>query len=187
MGMTEGYVAVGIFHDPAQAHKAIEELRQAGYSDEEIGYLTRASAVESDQITETTIANGAVEGGLVGAMIGATVALLIPGFGPAIAGGILAAALSGAAVGAAAGGIVSALIRIGIPEEEARHYQKELEAGRIVMTVKAQSGYADALRILRRNGAHGVTTRLSDINASPPMRPFGSSEPGDTASGTREG
>ncbi len=186
MAMTQSDIAVGVFRDPAQAHRAIEELRQAGYSDEEIGYLTRASAVEPGEAIGTFIANGALEGGLLGGMIGATAALLIPGFGAAIAGGILAASLSGAALGAAAGGILGALIRIGIPEEEARHYQKELEAGHIVITVKAQSGYDDALRILRRNGASDATTRFSEINANPPIRPFGSTEPPENASEATE-
>lgn len=187
MGMTQGYIAVGVFHEPTQASTALEELRQAGYSDDEIGYLTRASTIQPDETTSTYITSSAIEGGLVGGLIGAAVALLIPGFGLAVAGGILAAALGGVALGAAAGGILGALIDIGIPEEEARHYHRQLEAGRIVVTVKAQSGYEDALRILRRNGAHDVTTRLSEINATPPMRPFGSAEPGDTASGTSEG
>ncbi len=183
MGMTQGYIAVGVFHEPAQAHRAFEELRQAGYSDEEIGYLARASVIEPDATTATSIATSAAEGGLAGGLLGAAVALLIPGFGAAIAGGILVAALSGAALGAAAGGIIDALRSLDIPEEEARRYQKEVEAGHIVMTVKAQSGYADALQILQRNGAHDVATRWGEINASPPIRPFGSAEPGDTASG----
>lgn len=182
--MIQGDIAVGVFQEPAQAHRAIEELHQAGYSDEEIGYLVRAT--ESDETTGASIAIGAVEGGFVGGLLGAAVALLIPGFGPAIAGGILAASFSGAAIGAAAGGILRVLINIGIPEEEARYYQNELEAGRTVITVKAQSGYADALQILRRNGAYDVTTRFSEFNASPPIRPFGSAEPGDNPSGTPE-
>lgn len=170
MAMTQGNIAVGIFREPTQAHRAIEELRQAGYSDDEIGYLTRVSVTEPDETTGTFIANSAVEGGLVGGLIGAAVALLIPGFGPAIAGGLLAAELGGAALGAAAGGLLSALVSIGIPEEEARHYQRALEAGRIVITVIAPSGYAEALDILRRNGAYDVTTRLSEFNASAPLR-----------------
>jgi hypothetical protein len=181
--MTQGYIAVGVFHEPAQARQALEELRQVGYSEEEIGYLARASVIEPDATTATSIATNAAEGGLAGGLLGAAVALLIPGFGPAIAGGILVAALSGAALGAAAGGIIDALRSLDIPEEEARHYQKELAAGHIVMTVTAQSGYADALQILQRNGAHDVAARWSEINAGPPLRPFGSAEPGDTASG----
>lgn len=169
MGLTQGNIAVGVFRDPEQAHKAIEELRQAGYSDNEIGYLTRTSTIKPDETTGKSITSSAVEGGLVGGLIGAAVALLIPGFGPAIAGGILAAELSGIAIGAATGGLLSALINIGIPEEEARYYQKELEAGRTVVTVISQSGYDDALQILRRNGAYNATTRFSEFNSSEPL------------------
>lgn len=171
MAMTEGYIAVGVFQESAQAHKAIAELRRAGYSDEEIGYLTRVNSSGPDETTGTFITNSAVEGGLMGGLIGAVVALLIPGFGPAIAGGLLAAELGGVALGAAAGGLLGTLLSIGIPEEQAHHYQKELEAGRTVVTVMAQSGYAEALDIFRRNGASGVTTRWSEFNASPSMRP----------------
>jgi thymidine phosphorylase len=182
MGMTQANIAVGVFHDPAQAHQALEDLRQAGYSEEEIGYLARADATEPDATTTTSIATRAVEGGIAGGLLGAAIALLIPGFGVAIAGGILVATLSGAALGAATGGIIEALRSLDIPEEEARHYQKELEAGHVVITVQAQSGYADALQILRRNGAHDVATRFSEINADPPIRTFGSAGPEDTGS-----
>ena len=169
MALTQGYIAVGVFHEPEQAHRALKELHQAGYSDDEIGYLARASATEPDETTGAFIANSSVEGLLVGGLIGTAAVLLIPGFGLATVGGILLASLGGAAIGAAAGSLLGALISIGLPEEEARHYQKELEAGRIVVTVKAQSGYADALQILRRNGAHDATTRFSEFNASQPI------------------
>ena len=43
MSMTQSSIAVGVFHEPAQAQRAIEELRQAGYSDDEIGFLARAT------------------------------------------------------------------------------------------------------------------------------------------------
>jgi hypothetical protein len=167
MAITQGFIAVGVFQEPAQAYRAIEELRQAGYSDDEIGYLARC-ATEPGKTTGTFITNSAVEGGLVGGLIGSTVALLLPGVGPAIAGGILAATLGGAAIGAAAGGLLGALNSIGIPEEEAHHYQKELWAGRTVITVKAQSGYADALHILRRNGAREATAHFCEFNGFPP-------------------
>jgi hypothetical protein len=179
MGMTRGEIAIGVFTDPVQARQAVEELHRAGYSGEEIGYLTRASANRPSEDTGTFIANSAVEGGLVGGLIGAAVALLIPGLGPVLAGGILAAALGGAAIGAAAGGIIAALVNIGVPEEEAHFYQKELEAGRTIVIVKSPAGYADALNILRRNGAYNAGTQFSEFNARPPLRPYGSAEPGD--------
>ena len=180
MGMTRGEVAVGVFANPVQARHAVEELRRAGYSHDEIGYLTRASANRSSGDTGTFIANSAVEGGLVGGLLGAAAALFIPGLGPALAGGILAAALGGAAVGATAGGAIAALVNIGVPEEEARFYHQELEAGRIIVTVKSPIGYADALNILRRNGAYDAGAQFSEFNARPPLRPYGSAEPGDT-------
>jgi hypothetical protein len=183
MGMTQGYIAIGVFREPEQARSAIEELRRAGYSDDEIGYLTRADTAGPDATTGAFVAEGAVEGGLVGGLIGATIALLVPGFGPLIAGGVMAGLLISASLGAAAGSILGALVSIGIPEEEARHYERELEAGRTVITVKAQSGYSDALQILRRSGALHAMTRFCEFNAGPPLRPYGSSEPGDRASG----
>lgn len=179
MGMTQGTIVVGVFREPAQAKRAVEELRQAGYSEDEIGYLVRASTNVPPGDTGTFIANRAVEGGLVGGLLGAAAALLIPGFGPTIAGGILAAVLGGAAIGATTGGILATLMSIGIPEEEAHFYRKELEAGRTIVTVKAPTGQAEALEILRRNGAYNATTRFGEFNAEPPIRPYGSAEPGD--------
>ena len=169
MALTEGYIAVGVFHVPAQAHRTLEELRQAGYSENEIGYLSRVSTTEPDATTGTFIAKSAVEGWFVGGLIGTAVVLLIPGFGLTTVGGSLAASIGGAALGAAASSLISALLSIGIPEEEACHYQKELEAGRTVITVKSQSGYADVLQILRRNGTHDATTRFSEFNANLPI------------------
>lgn len=55
MAMAQGFIAVGVFQEPAQAKKAIEELRQAGYNEDEIGYLTRVSVVEPDETTGTFI------------------------------------------------------------------------------------------------------------------------------------
>src|SRR5947209_4284276 len=168
MAMTQNSLAIGIFRDPAQARRAIDELKRAGYSDEEIGYLTRVGTEESGDDVAGSAATGAVGGGIVGGLVGAAVSLLIPGIGPFVAGGILAATLGAAGVGALAGSLIGILIGIGVPEEEARFYQRELEAGRTIVTVKSTSGYNDALTILRRNGAYGATTRNADFNATPP-------------------
>ena len=180
MAMTQSTIAVGVFSEYAQARQAIDELRRAGFSEDEIGFLTRASTTdeaEPDSATAARAATGAVEGGVVGGTIGAIASLLIPGIGPAIAGGILLATLGGAAVGAAAGSIIASLTGMGVPEEEAHFYQRELEAGRTIVTVKAASGYDEAVDILRRNGAYNATTQESVINATPPLRPYGGDTP----------
>ncbi len=174
MAMTQDSIAVGVFHDSEQARHALDELKSAGYSENEIGFLLRASATRSEDDTLSSAATGAVEGGMIGGVLGAAAALLIPGFGPAIAGGILLATFGAAGMGALAGSIIGTLVSIGVPEEEAHHYQRELENGHTIVTVKTTSGYDDALAIMRRNGAIDAKIRYSEFNAEPPLRPFGS-------------
>src|SRR5262245_55741315 len=68
---------------------------------------------------------GAVVGGALGWLAGIG-ALAIPGLGPFIAAGPIMAALSGMAAGSALGGISGALVGIGIPEYEAKRYERKL-------------------------------------------------------------
>jgi hypothetical protein len=177
MAMTQSSVVVGVFQDLAHARQAIDELRRAGFNDDEIGFLTRTGTIEPENVQGARIATDTVEGGLIGGALGAVAALLIPGFGPAIAGGILITTLSGAAIGAAAGSIIGSLTGMGVPEEEARFYQRELEAGRPIVTVKTASAHDEAVAILRRNGSYDATTQSGVINATPPLRPFGGVPP----------
>lgn len=165
MAMTQDFIVVGVFQDSEQARHAIDELEHAGYSENEIGFLARVSAAKSEDDTLSSAANGAVEGGILGSVLGATAALLIPGFGPAIAGGILLATFGAAGLGALAGSIIGTLVSIGVPEEVAHHYQRELENGRTIVTVKATNGYDDTLAIMRGNGARDVKIRYSEFNA----------------------
>ncbi|MGI9062035.1 MAG: hypothetical protein ACR2H5_26060 [Ktedonobacteraceae bacterium] len=102
-------------------------------------------------------ATGAFTGGVVGGLLGATVALLIPVLGPAFAGGILVTVFS-AALGAMAGGFLGAFAAIGVPEEQARHYEEEFKAGRTIVTVKTEDRQQDALDIFYRNGVHYANT-----------------------------
>jgi hypothetical protein len=97
---------------------------------------------------------------------------------PALAGGILLATL-----GAAAGSIIATLIGLGAPEEVARFYQRELEAGRTIVTVKGGSGCDEALDILRRHGAYNARTQEGVFNARSPIRPYGGDRPTDTDAG----
>jgi hypothetical protein len=85
-----------------------------------------------------------------------------------IAGGTLATILANAAGGAAIGGVIGALTGAGIPEDEARYYQNEFEAGRTIVTVKADKRCDEAMMILRRHGAYDMHTtraRTSDTAA----------------------
>jgi hypothetical protein len=171
MAMIQHSVAVGVFTDAAQARAAISDLRSAGFNDDEIGFLTRARTLETDNVIGADTTNGLVGGGVLGGVLGAFASLLIPGFGPAIAGGILAATLGGAVLGAAAGGIIATLVGLGVSEQDAYFYQRELEAGRTIVTVKSDTAYTDALAILRKHGAYNATTHEGVINPPQTLRP----------------
>lgn len=64
------------------------------------------------------------------------------------------------------GSIVDELKRLGVPEDEARYYQNELDAGRIIVTVQADGRQEDARAILESNGAYDIHTRPETKNPS---------------------
>lgn len=64
------------------------------------------------------------------------------------------------------GSIVDELKRLGLPEEEARYYQNELDAGRLIVTVQADGRQQDAREILESNGAYDIHTRPETKNPS---------------------
>jgi outer membrane lipoprotein SlyB len=167
MAEPEHTVVVGVFTDRTSADHVMDELRLAGFHDDQIGFVVRESqptqplpATDEATKTETgpTTAAGAVTGGVVGGLAGAAAAFLIPGFGPAIAGGILTATLGGAAIGAAAGSLIGTFVKMGMPEEEAHYYTQELQAGRTIVIVQANGRHYEAFRILRRNQAFNAST-----------------------------
>lgn len=174
MAMAQHSVVVGIFATQDQAKQAISDLQSAGYSEQEIGYLARVGVAGNGDDVTPAAATGVIGGGVIGGLLGAAAALLIPGLGPALAGGILAATAGGAAIGATAGGFIATLTGMGVSERDARFYQKELEAGRTIITVKVSTGYEEVENILRRNGATDARAQLSTTNAIPPERPYGS-------------
>jgi hypothetical protein len=171
----QSQVVVGVFDDQNRAQQAVNELRSAGFNDNQIGFALRGGRMGNvgttpvgtgEGVAGNTV-GGAVAGGAIGALIGAGAALLIPGIGPAVAGGILATALTGGAIGAVAGGLLGALTGLGVPEEEARFYQQEFEAGRVVVTVQAGNRAQEALSILQRYGAYQASKRAASV----PMQP----------------
>ena len=181
MAMTQKLVAVGVFLEEAQARQAIEELRRAGFTDDELGFLARVRAVGVENQRAANAAEGMVGGGLIGGIVGAAASILIPGLGPAIAGGILAATLGGAALGAAAGGLIGSLTRMGVPEKDARFYQNELEAGRTIVTVTTSddTGRDEAVSIMRNNGAYDAATHEGVVNSLSLASTFETDNPDD--------
>jgi hypothetical protein len=141
---------IGVFQDQHEAQCFIEELRHAGFRTDQIGIAARSAATKGSSVEEGATA-GALTGGALGVLAGIAVVVgLIPGIGPVIAGGVLGSILASTATGAAAGGLLGALVGLGIPEEEARHYESELMAGRTLVVVQGTGRLPEALAILRR-------------------------------------
>ncbi|MEO6435809.1 MAG: hypothetical protein ABIP55_08610 [Tepidisphaeraceae bacterium] len=167
MTTTPRTTLIAAFQDRAEAEKAVDELEQAGFNAADIGYAIRGSDVASGgMITDEQGAKdgrgalaGMATGAGVGAVLGAAAALLIPGVGPIVAGGVLAMAFGGAVAGTAVGGIFGAMTGLGVSEEEAQFYEKELSSGRAIVAVKAGGRAADAARVLRSHGGYDLHNR----------------------------
>lgn len=163
-------MVVAVFDDREDAQDAIQALRDAGFTADNISFMARdrdtAGRLADETGTEMAAgaATGALAGGLLGGVAGWLVgigALAIPGVGPIIAAGPIAAALGGAAIGAAGGGVVGALTGAGVPEHEAKYYDEEFRRGGIVVTVHAAGRYTEAESILREYGGRDAMTSTS--------------------------
>ena len=141
-----GATVVALFRDLPAAERGIQALKAAGFDEQQIGVAARDKQQQQD-LTEGTgaqaaegAATGAVSGGVLGGVVGLLAgvgALAIPGIGPIVAGGALASTLAGAGIGAAAGGIIGALAGMGVPEENARHFERGFKEGGVLVTVAA--------------------------------------------------
>jgi len=155
---------VGVFEDRNEAERAVDEMEQAGFTHEQIGFALRGSdVVAGGMLTDTVGAKdgsgavaGAVTGGVVGGLFGAAAALLIPGVGPVLAGGILATALGYGAAGVAVGGILGAMTGAGISEEEATFYERQFNEGKALVTVRGSDRDALAEQIIQRHGGRDM-------------------------------
>ena len=151
----------GVFENRADAERAVEDLKSAGFDQNRIGLVTQDKQANQQLAEEhgTHSTEGAVAGGLIGgtagALLAATGALVIPGVGPFLSAGILATSL----VGGAAGWLVGGLAGLGIPREEAQYYEERVQSGSTLVTVDAAGRDAEARQILLRDGAEDLQDR----------------------------
>ena len=161
---TTGRTVVGMFTNRPDAEAAIRELKAAGFGGDRIGVALQDQEDQRD-------VRDLVSGSLVGGLIGLLGSLLIPGVGPIVVGGVLASTLTGAGIGAATGGIIGALVALGVPETDARHFDEGLRSGRTLVTVDAGARTAEALMMLDRHGMDfgpsGASRYASGIKAEP--------------------
>jgi hypothetical protein len=128
----ENSTMIAVFPDRDQANRAIDNLRQTGFSYDQIRLVTRGtnSFVDSlkSMFSQTTTTTESADDWM----------------------------------------------KIGVPEQEANNYQKELDAGRSIVLLKSVDNPEQALSIMRQSGAYDITTRL---RTTPPTMMAGANNP----------
>ena len=161
----------GLAESEAQAVSIFNQLKVAGFSDDDISVLfpdseaTRHFAHEQHTKAPEGAAAGAGGGVVIGGALSWLVGigtLVIPGVGPFIAAGPIMAALAGAGAGAAAGGLTGALIGMGMPEYEAKQYEEKMKGGNILISVHTEDG-AERTRVKEIFKNAGAVTAAEDI------------------------
>ncbi|MBU7585562.1 MAG: hypothetical protein KAF91_22190 [Nostoc sp. TH1S01] len=154
--------AIGIFRDRQIVLQAINELRNTGFSMNQISVITHKPELEGNNTKESNITQP--EGAAIGALASARTAglltlvagfgiLLIPGFGPALAVESALATLLGSGASAAAGGMIGALRGWFVPEEAAQLYNDQVFQGNYLVTIEGtEADIIHAEPVLQRWG-----------------------------------
>ncbi|MBI3828133.1 MAG: DUF3341 domain-containing protein [Planctomycetes bacterium] len=163
------HAVVGIYPNRIDAEKAVVQLKEEGLKGNEFSIFVPHKEVihiPHDRETKTVagaevgIAAGTIVGGVLGWLAGVGM-LAIPGVGAVIVAGPLAAALLGAGTLGSLGGLWGALVGLGIPEKEAKHFESRLHRGHTLLSVHpADDGKVQRIReIMVKTGAEDLYTR----------------------------
>lgn len=171
---------VGLFDDMAQAKNAALDLEKVGIPHNDISivanneggrYVANSDTTDSTTVTGHAIGKDALVGAEIGGVSGLILGLTgfaIPGLGWIAGAGWLMGMLLGAGAGAVIGGLVGALTSVGVPEEDAAHYNEGVHRGGILLAVKAQDNIAhQAAQILSDDGAVNIDERAAQYQAAP--------------------
>ena len=161
----------GLYDTYDDARAAVKALADVGIPSDEISIVSN----KGDGVKVEEQGNDAAEGAGTGAGIGAVAGgaggllaglgmLAIPGVGPVVAAGWRAAtaagAVAGAVVGGAAGGIVGAMIKSGVPEEDANLYAEGVRRGGSVVAARVEDDkVVTAQDILHRSRSVNIEQR----------------------------
>jgi hypothetical protein len=163
---THASYALGLFSSRDAARSAIQELRSRGFGGGDVSVLMptpeeRDAAAAGTGAAAEQVGGSAALGGMIGAFAGWLVglaALSVPGIGPLLAAGTFATAMAGAGVGVGVGAVVGALADMGLPDDQAEWFEREVGAGNTLVSVRADGRRDEALEILRRHGAYDPAT-----------------------------
>lgn len=133
-----------ISQDIDQTTLIVNKLKMAGFSNNDISVLFPDTSNINNPAVNTQDnagkkANVVVEGGADLAWIAGIGSLDIPGTGRFIAAGPIMVELSRTPQTGNLGELMAALIGVGIPEHEAKHYQEKIKSGRALIAVNTAS------------------------------------------------
>ncbi|PEI60543.1 general stress protein [Priestia aryabhattai] len=141
---------VRVYETEQEAIHAVENLKKEGYASEEISIIGKHKKTKKVQKETNTKAEGAATGALTGGTLGSLTgilagagALAIPGIGPIVAAGPIVATLTGAAAGASVGGLSGILVGMGIPKQQAEHYNDSVKEGSLLVLVDKEDSDHD--------------------------------------------
>jgi hypothetical protein len=160
---------LGIYSDRDAVERGADVLVHAGFVPASLSILLpetlggKSLATEKSTKAPEGVAAGATSGAVLGGALGLLVgtgALAIPGLGPFIAAGPIMATLAGMGVGGTLGGLTGALVGLGIPEYEAKTYERRLEKGGILISVHCDTSeeVARAKDLLKGTGAEDISS-----------------------------
>lgn len=151
---------VAVFRSHADAEEAVRLLQRGGIPMSKISIIGRDWQVREDVEGYYRPSDAAREGAWLGGLFGLFMGFgyfLFPVFGPLVVLGPLAGLIAGAIGGAGVGALVSGLMALGIPKDQALKYRARLEAGEfLLVTHGTQEEVARAREILQ-------TTRQIDL------------------------
>jgi hypothetical protein len=160
-----GRTVTGLFRDRESADRAYQAAIDRGYTRDDLNVAMSKETRETYGDLEpgnkamegagTGGAIGSVAGGLIGAVAAIGTTLVLPGLGLWIAGP-LAAGLAGAGAGGLTGGLIGALVGWGIPEEDAKEYERGIREGGTVIGVSPR-GDEDATALETAWRGHGAS------------------------------
>lgn len=160
-------IRIGVYESVDSAQQALEALKGAGFTDQEISVLCsekyqaeQFSGEVSDVETNSEAATAAVAGGALGSGLGGLMALAglatVAGI-PVIAAGALAASLAGGVVG----GLAGAMIERGFDKEPADYFDQAVTDGKILVSVEPvgrdEERLATAAQLLKDAGAEPIS------------------------------
>ncbi|MCG7335070.1 general stress protein [Sporosarcina sp. ACRSM] len=134
---------IGVYENEQQAAEVVKDLKEKGYTTEEISVIAK-NTTELSEITQEvkpSTKDGAIAGAATGGAIGLAgviaglSTILIPGVGAVLAAGPIITTIGGAILGASsgAGGFKHALMEIGVPDDEAERYSNDAQDGKILV------------------------------------------------------